>query len=54
VPAFLGNVLAVAARRFGIVVHVFCVLSNHVHLVVTDPDARLPRFEQYLDSLEEL
>jgi REP element-mobilizing transposase RayT len=44
-------VLAVAARRFGIQVHAFCVLSNHFHLVVTDPDARLPAFEQYLDSL---
>jgi REP element-mobilizing transposase RayT len=44
-------VLAVAARRFGIRVHAFCVLSNHFHLVVTDPDARLPAFEQYLCSL---
>jgi putative transposase len=44
-------VLALAARRFGIAVHAFCVLSNHFHLVVTDPDARLPAFEQYLDSL---
>jgi REP element-mobilizing transposase RayT len=44
-------VLAVAARRFGIQVHAFCVLSNHFHLVITDPEARLPAFEQYLDSL---
>src|SRR5512141_3450550 len=44
-------VLAVAARRFGIAVHAFCVMSNHFHLVVTDPYARLPAFEQYLDSL---
>jgi putative transposase len=41
----------VASRRFGIHVHAFCVLSNHFHLVVTDPEARLPAFEQYLDSL---
>jgi REP element-mobilizing transposase RayT len=46
-----GYVLAVAARRFGMRVHAFCVLSNHFHLVVTDPVARLPAFEQYLDSL---
>jgi putative transposase len=44
-------VLAVAARRFQVCVHAFCVLSNHFHLVVTDPGARLPAFEQYLDSL---
>jgi len=44
-------VLAVAARRFGVLVHAFCVLSNHFHLVVTDTEARLPAFEQYLDSL---
>jgi putative transposase len=44
-------VLAVAAQRFGILVHAFCVLSNHFHLVLTDPDARLPAFEQYLDAL---
>ena len=44
-------VLAVAAARFRVQVHAFCVLSNHWHAVVTDPDARLPAFEQYLDSL---
>jgi REP element-mobilizing transposase RayT len=44
-------VLAVAAQRFGILVHAFCVMSNHFHLLVTDPDASLPRFEQFLDSL---
>ena len=43
--------LAVAARRFGIQVHAFCVLSNHFHLVVTDPRAQLPAFHQFLDAL---
>ena len=43
--------LALAARRFGMHIHAFCVLSNHVHLVVTDPDARLPAFHQFLDAL---
>ena len=32
-------------------IHAYCVLSNHFHLVLTDPFARLPAFEQYLDSL---
>jgi putative transposase len=43
--------LAVAAQRFGIEIHAFCVLSNHFHLVVTDPDAQLPAFHQFLDAL---
>jgi REP element-mobilizing transposase RayT len=46
-----GYLLAVSAQRFHIEVHAFCVMSNHVHLVVTDPDARLPAFSQFLDSL---
>ena len=45
------HVLAVAASRFGILVHAFTVLSNHYHLVVTDPGARLPAFQQLLDAL---
>jgi putative transposase len=44
-------VLAVAARRFGVQVHAFCVLSNHFHMVVTDPHAQLPAFHQFLDAL---
>ncbi len=44
-------ILALAAERYRIAVHAFCVLSNHVHLVVTDPDANLPAFQQFLDGL---
>jgi putative transposase len=44
-------VLAVAADRYAVDVHAFCVVSNHYHLIVTDPHARLPAFMQYLDSL---
>lgn len=44
-------VLAVAAARFEVLVHAYCVLSNHYHLVVTDPKARLPEFHQFLDAL---
>jgi putative transposase len=49
--AVVGYLLAVAARRYGILVHAFCVMSNHLHLVVTDPEAMLPAFGQYLDGL---
>jgi REP element-mobilizing transposase RayT len=43
--------LALAARRHGIRIHAFCVLSNHYHLILTDPHARLPAFGQLLDAL---
>jgi len=43
--------LAVAAKRYGIRLHAFCVLSNHYHLLLTDPAARLPAFAQYLNGL---
>ena len=44
-------VLALAAARYRVPVHAFCVLSNHVHTVVTDPHANLPAFQQFLDGL---
>jgi REP element-mobilizing transposase RayT len=49
--ATVGYLLAVASERYGIRLHAFCVLSNHLHLVLTDPKAQLPAFHQYLDSL---
>ena len=39
------------AQRYGVLVHAFCVLSTHCHLIVTDQNGRLPAFMQYLDSL---
>ena len=51
VIAVFKFVLAVAAARYGILLHAVCVLSNHFHIVLTDPKAQLPRFEQFLDSL---
>lgn len=36
--------IAWAAARFGLLVHVVILMSNHQHLVVTDPRGRLPDF----------
>jgi hypothetical protein len=49
--AIFGYLLAVAANRYEIRVHAYCVLSNHFHLVLSDPCARLPEFHRYLDGL---
>jgi REP element-mobilizing transposase RayT len=51
VNELLQYLLAVAAERYGIVLHAFCVLSNHLHIVLSDPKGNLPEFEQFLDSL---
>lgn len=42
--------LAHAAQRFQIKIHAFCFLSNHYHLVLTDPGSRLPRFMAWLNK----
>jgi putative transposase len=40
--------LAVAAKRYKVEVHAFCVLSNHWHAVVTDRLGNLPKFTEYV------
>jgi len=49
--AIFRYLLAVTSSRHGVRVHAFCVLSNHVHLLVSDPHARLPLFHRDLDGL---
>ena len=41
--------LGYAAARYGIDVHAFCVMSNHIHLVITDPGGTLPQFMHWLN-----
>ena len=43
--------LGYAAATFGIDVHAIVALSDHIHLVLTDPDGVLPEFMQCLDLL---
>lgn len=40
--------LAVAAKRCGILIHAVCVLSNHYHLVASDPHGKRPEFYRWL------
>lgn len=42
--SIIEYVLAVSAARTGVQLHLCCVMSNHVHLLLTDPEARLPEF----------
>jgi putative transposase len=43
--------LAYAADRTGVIVHAVIVMSNHYHLVVTDPRGLLPAFVECLNKL---
>ena len=42
--------LAIAAERTGVLVHAYCVLSNHYHLIATDPHGNLPVFMHWLNE----
>jgi putative transposase len=44
-------VLALAAERYDLRIHAYCVLSNHCHIVLSDPHARIPAFQQFLDGI---
>jgi REP element-mobilizing transposase RayT len=36
--------LAVAAERTGVLIHAVVTMSDHIHIVVTDPQGRVPEF----------
>lgn len=44
VKRILLYALILKALRYGILIHGFCFMSNHFHLVVTDVRGRLPDF----------
>jgi len=43
--------LAVAAAKTGMLIHYFCVMSNHYHAYVTDPEGRIPKFTQEFHAM---
>lgn len=42
---------AVAAQKYGVELHGYCVMCNHLHPLTTDPKAQDPDFRQYAHSL---
>jgi REP element-mobilizing transposase RayT len=51
INAIILYCLLEAAKRYGIVLHAFCILSNHLHIVATDPHANLPAFMERMIGL---
>ncbi len=43
--------LAYAAQETGILLHAWTVMSNHFHVIVTDPEVNLPEFMALVDRL---
>jgi REP element-mobilizing transposase RayT len=42
--------VAVAADKYGVLLHALCVMSNHYHLTLTDPHGLLPEFERWVNE----
>ena len=49
VNAFFLFCLAYAAKQSGVLVHGYCVMANHYHVVLTDVDGKLPMFAHLLN-----
>jgi REP element-mobilizing transposase RayT len=42
--------LAAGVETYGVRLYLFCLMTNHVHLVVETPDTNLSRFMQNLEA----
>lgn len=51
VTATFMYLLIYCALRYGVLVHAGCVMSNHYHLVISDPFGMMPRFMEDLNKL---
>lgn len=45
------DLIAKAHDRFGIIVHAYCLMTNHYHLLIETPDANLSNAMQYINSM---
>ncbi len=43
--------IAVAAQKYGVRIHSVTAMTNHYHMVLTDPWGRLPDFERWLNAM---
>lgn len=42
--------LSEAAHRFGVLIHAVTVMGNHIHMVATDQEGKLPRFMHWFSE----
>ncbi len=49
--AIVAYCIAYAADKYGVLVHAFCIMSNHLHIVLTDPHCELPQFMGSVNKL---
>ena len=42
--------LAHAARVYNMKIHAYCLMSNHYHIVATDPEGKMPAFMSWLNE----
>lgn len=45
------DVLKSARDRFNVVIHAYCLMDNHYHLLVETPDANLSKFMRHLNGV---
>jgi putative transposase len=45
------DVLKSARNRFNVVIHAYCLMDNHYHLLVETPDANLSKFMRHLNGV---
>lgn len=42
--------LGVAHERYGAIIHAYCLMTNHYHLLIETPDANLPQIMKHINS----
>ncbi len=45
------DVVAEANQRFGCIIHAYCLMNNHYHLIIETPDANLSRVMRHINGV---